>query len=117
MTPPKKSRKPFSNELGCPRSMRADPQEGAPRRKDRFGLRALGSSSRRLCCRDLVEAYGDDAGEPFLYPGAVKALIRSHFERAKAGDSIRDDPLSPRESKVTKLIAEGDTSREIEETL
>jgi DNA-binding NarL/FixJ family response regulator len=55
-------------------------------------------------------------GEPFLYPGAITALIRDHLERAAKDDSARD-PLSPRELEIVKLIAEGHTSREIAETL
>ncbi|MBD0282687.1 MAG: response regulator transcription factor, partial [Thermoleophilaceae bacterium] len=47
----------------------------------------------------------------------VKALIRDHLERAKEGETIPEDPLSPRESEIVKLIAEGHTSREIADTL
>ena len=55
-------------------------------------------------------------GEAFLYPAAVSALIRGHLERTRdAGGPF--DPLSPRETEVVKLIAEGLTSREIAEVL
>ncbi len=68
--------------------------------------------------RDLIEACRATLrGEPFLYPAGVKALIREHLERARRGEDHREDPLSPRESEVVKLIAEGQTSREIAETL
>jgi DNA-binding NarL/FixJ family response regulator len=69
--------------------------------------------------RDLVEACRSAMrGEPFLYPGAVKALIRDHLERAREGEgNLSGDPLSPRESEIVKLVAEGYTSREIAETL
>ncbi len=68
--------------------------------------------------RDLIEACRATLrGEPFLYPAGVKALIREHLDRARRGDDHREDPLSPRESEVVKLIAEGQTSREIAETL
>ena len=56
-------------------------------------------------------------GEPFLYPGAVRALIREHLERSRQGEEPPDDPLTSRESEVVKLIAEGHTSREIAEIL
>ncbi len=56
-------------------------------------------------------------GEPFLYPGAVKALVRDYLQRAAQGDEPPDDPLSPRETEVVKLIAEGSTSREIADLL
>ena len=52
-------------------------------------------------------------GEPFLYPGAVTALIRDYIERAKRGEAAPEDPLTQRELQVVKLIAEGQTSDEI----
>ena len=56
-------------------------------------------------------------GEPFIYPGAVRALIRRYMEAAARGEEPPEDPLSPRETEVLKLIAEGATGREIAETL
>ena len=64
--------------------------------------------------RDLVEACrATMRGEPFLYPEAVTALIRDYMKRARDGENPPEDPLSPRESEVLKLIAEGHTSKEI----
>jgi DNA-binding NarL/FixJ family response regulator len=56
-------------------------------------------------------------GEPFLYPAALRALIRDHIERAERGEDSLDDPLTPRETEIVKLIAEGHTSRQIAELL
>src|SRR5256714_9200490 len=56
-------------------------------------------------------------GEPFLYPGAINALIRDYIERGPDPDRDRVDPLTPRENEVLKLIAESHTSREIAELL
>jgi DNA-binding NarL/FixJ family response regulator len=56
-------------------------------------------------------------GEPFLYPGAVRALIRDFLERGSRGEELPEDPLSPRELEVVKLIAEGHTTKEIAEVL
>jgi DNA-binding NarL/FixJ family response regulator len=68
--------------------------------------------------RDLVEAVrASMRGEPFLYPAAVTALIRDYLERARSGEEIPADPLTPRELEVTKLIAEGHTTEEIAATL
>jgi DNA-binding NarL/FixJ family response regulator len=68
--------------------------------------------------RDLIEACrAAMRGEPFLYPAAVQALIRDYLERAKHGEETPDDPLTPRELEVVKLIAEGHTSEEISEML
>jgi DNA-binding NarL/FixJ family response regulator len=64
--------------------------------------------------RDLVEACrASMRGEPFLYPAAVTALVRDYLERARAGEATPEDPLTPRELEVLKLIAEGYTSDEI----
>jgi DNA-binding NarL/FixJ family response regulator len=68
--------------------------------------------------RDLVEACrAAMRGEPFLYPAAVTALIRDYLERARTGDELPQDPLSPRELEVLKLIAEAYTSDQIAQEL
>jgi DNA-binding NarL/FixJ family response regulator len=68
--------------------------------------------------RDLVEACrAAMRGEPFLFPGAVRALVRDYLERVQAGEDVREDPLSPRESEILKLIAEGYTGRQIADEL
>jgi DNA-binding NarL/FixJ family response regulator len=66
--------------------------------------------------RDLVEACrATMRGEPFVYPGAVKALIRDHLERVR-GDGT-DELLTPRELEIVKLVAEGYSTKEIAEAL
>jgi DNA-binding NarL/FixJ family response regulator len=78
---------------------------------------AWGYIPKSVADRDLVEACrAAMRGETFLYPAAVKALIRDHLERA-SGENGDSDELTPRESEIVKLIAEGYTSREIAETL
>jgi DNA-binding NarL/FixJ family response regulator len=68
--------------------------------------------------RDLIEACrATMRGEPFLYPAAVTALIRDYLDRASRGEEAPEDPLSPREVDVIKLIAEGHTSEEIADML
>jgi DNA-binding NarL/FixJ family response regulator len=68
--------------------------------------------------RDLVEACRAVLrGEPFIYPSAVRALVRDYLERARSGEGQREDPLSQREREVTKMVAEGCTTREIAQTL
>jgi DNA-binding NarL/FixJ family response regulator len=75
---------------------------------------ASGYVLKSVADRDLVEACrATMRGEPFLYPGATTALIRDYLERGKEGEDVPSDPLSPRESEIVKLIAEGHTSREI----
>jgi DNA-binding NarL/FixJ family response regulator len=65
--------------------------------------------------RDLVEACRATLrGEPFLYPSAVRTLIRDHVERGAASPT---DALTPRESQIVKLIAEAHSSKEIAQIL
>ena len=64
--------------------------------------------------RDLVGACRAALrDEPFVYPSAQKAIIRDFLERARNGEAIPDEPLTPREMEVVKLIAEGMINREI----
>jgi DNA-binding NarL/FixJ family response regulator len=79
---------------------------------------AAGYVLKSVADRDLVEACrAAMRGEPFLYPGAVRALIRDYLERARAGEPLREDPLTPREIEIVQLIAESHTSRDIAELL
>jgi DNA-binding NarL/FixJ family response regulator len=64
--------------------------------------------------RDLVEACrATMRGQPFLYPGGVQALMREYLERARAGDAIHGELLTPREEEIVKLVAEAHTNDEI----
>jgi DNA-binding NarL/FixJ family response regulator len=75
---------------------------------------ASGYVLKSVADRDLVEACrATMRGEPFLYPGAVRALMRDFVERARRGEDTRDDPLTPRETEIVKLIAEARTTRDI----
>jgi DNA-binding NarL/FixJ family response regulator len=68
--------------------------------------------------RDLVEACrAAMRGEPFLYPGAVRALMREYLDRARAGEALHKDLLTPREDEIVKLVAEAHTNDEIGEML
>lgn len=86
-----------------------------------FGALRVGASGyvlKSVVDRDLVEACrATMRGEPFVYPGAVKALIRDYVQRVERGEDPAEDPLTTRESEVLKLIAEGHTSREIADLL
>ena len=61
--------------------------------------------------RDLIEACrAAMRDEPFLYPSAVRTLIRHHLD-LQTGE--RNQILTPRETEIVKLIAEAHSSKEI----
>ena len=75
---------------------------------------ACGYVLKTAADRDLVQACrAAMRGEPFIYPPAVRAIVRDYLERRDAGQMGSLDPLTPRETEVVKLIAEGQTNREI----
>jgi DNA-binding NarL/FixJ family response regulator len=80
---------------------------------------ASGYVLKSVVDRDLVEACrATMRGEPFLYPGAVTVLVRDYLDRARDHDNpVREDPLTPREVEIVKLIAESNTNRQIAELL
>jgi DNA-binding NarL/FixJ family response regulator len=64
--------------------------------------------------RDVVAAVrGAMRGEPFLYPRAVRAIVRDYLERAQRGEQTPRDPLTARELEIVKLIAEAHSNDEI----
>jgi DNA-binding NarL/FixJ family response regulator len=78
---------------------------------------ASGYVVKKVADRDLVEACrATMRGEPFLYPGAVTALVKDYLRRTRNGEK-GDDPLTPRETEVVKLVAESYTNRQIAEAL
>jgi DNA-binding NarL/FixJ family response regulator len=79
---------------------------------------ASGYVLKSVANRDLIEACrATMRGEPFLYPAAVTSLARDYLDGVRGGETIPQDPLTPRELEVVKLIAEGHTSEEIAEML
>ncbi|WP_329139150.1 response regulator transcription factor [Streptomyces sp. NBC_01476] len=82
-----------------------------------FEALAAGASGyvlKSVADRDLVEACRATVrGEPFLYPGAVNALIRHDLDRAREGDAPPAKAITDREEEILKLVAEGHTSQEI----
>ncbi|GGY97643.1 DNA-binding response regulator [Streptomyces olivaceoviridis] len=79
---------------------------------------ASGYVLKSVADRDLVAACrAAMRDEPFLYPGAVTALIRNYLDRGRRGEEAPDQVLTPREEEVLKLVAEGHSSKEIAELL
>ncbi|MEV7074324.1 response regulator [Streptomyces sp. NPDC091972] len=79
---------------------------------------ASGYVLKSVADRDLVAACrAAMRDEPFLYPGAVSALIRSYLDRVRNGEEPPEQVLTAREEEVLKLVAEGHSSKEIAEIL
>jgi DNA-binding NarL/FixJ family response regulator len=79
---------------------------------------AAGYVLKSAADRELVEACrAAMRGESVVFGGAVTALVRDYVERVRQGDDPREDPLSPRELEVVKLIAEARTNEQIAEAL
>jgi DNA-binding NarL/FixJ family response regulator len=79
---------------------------------------ASGYVLKSVADRDLLDACrAAMRGEPFLYPGAVTALIREHLNRSRSGEPAAGSILTSREEEVVKLVAEGYSTREIANTL
>jgi DNA-binding NarL/FixJ family response regulator len=76
-----------------------------------YVLKSSAESDLVSACRTAMR------GEPFLYPKAVGALVRDYLGRVQRGELAPGEELSPRETEVVKLIAEGHTSREIADIL
>jgi DNA-binding NarL/FixJ family response regulator len=79
---------------------------------------ANGYVLKSVADRDLVEACrAAMRDEPFLYPGAVTALIRNYLDRARQGNGIPARVITDREEEILKLVAEGHSSKEIADLL
>jgi DNA-binding NarL/FixJ family response regulator len=79
---------------------------------------ACGYVAKAVADRDLVEACrATMRGEKFLYPGTASPLVEDLLRRARVDLPVREDPLTPREQEVVKLVAEGYSSKEIAEAL
>ncbi|MEV0705411.1 response regulator transcription factor [Saccharopolyspora sp. NPDC050389] len=78
---------------------------------------ASGYVLKSVADRDLVEACrAAMRGEPFLYPGAITALIRNYLDHAGDGEPTAKT-ITRREEEILKLVAEGHSSKEIADLL
>ncbi len=86
-----------------------------------FEALAAGASGyvlKSVADRDLVEACrATMRGEPFLYPGAVNALIHTYLDLAREGRTLPAKAITDREEQILKLVAEGHTSQQIADML
>ncbi|MHA4812878.1 response regulator [Streptomyces aculeolatus] len=79
---------------------------------------ACGYVLKSVADRDLVEACRAAVrDEPFVYPGAVNALIRNFLQTSASNEDTRSKALTIREEEILKLVAEGLTSQAIADML
>jgi DNA-binding NarL/FixJ family response regulator len=79
---------------------------------------ASGYVLKSVADRDLIDACrAAMRGEPFLYPGALNALIRNYLERVASGEDGPGKAITDREEEILKLVAEGHSSKQIAEML
>ncbi|MER6096675.1 response regulator transcription factor [Streptomyces sp. NPDC001728] len=79
---------------------------------------ASGYVPKSVADRDLVEACRAAVrDEPFIYPGAETALIRTYLDRAEQGRPLPAKAVTEREEEILKLVAEGHSSKEIGDLL
>jgi DNA-binding NarL/FixJ family response regulator len=79
---------------------------------------ASGYVLKSVADQDLIEACrAAMRGESFLYPGAITALIRDYLQRDRQGERLPANILTAREEQITKLIAEGNSAKQIAESL
>jgi DNA-binding NarL/FixJ family response regulator len=79
---------------------------------------AAGYVLKSAADRDLLEACRAALrGEAFLYPPAVRTIIREHLDAAAAGEALDGEVLTPREQEVVKLVAEAYTTEQIADLL
>jgi len=82
---------------------------------DAFRAGASGYVLKAAADTDLIEAVrAASEGRPFLPPVTQRAMVKEWLEN---GADAPEEPLTPRELEVVKLIAEAYTNREIAETL
>jgi DNA-binding NarL/FixJ family response regulator len=76
---------------------------------------AAGYLLKTVTCSELVKAVRDVCGGAHvLYPQALGAVLGDYLRRVEnPAAQADDDPLTPREREVLKLIAEGNSNQEI----
>lgn len=79
---------------------------------------AAGYVLKRQVDQDIIGACRAAlSGEPFIYPNALSTLMRRYLALVDHGQDPAAGLLTPRETEVVKLVAEGHSSSEIADML
>ena len=79
---------------------------------------ATGYVDKRAPAEEVIQAVKRaNRGESELHPSVAKLLIKDYLSRMERGEETSYDTLSDREREILKLIAEGQTNKEIAEML
>ena len=74
-------------------------------------LKSVADEEIVAACRSALR------GAPFVRPSGISARASAEVDRLASGAAGRADVLTPRETEVVKLVAEGMSSQEIAEAL
>lgn len=79
---------------------------------------AAGYVLKSVADRELVQACrAVRGGQKFAYAGASTTLVEDYLRRNRNGERMPATVLTPREEEVLKMIAEGNSSKDIAVTL
>ena len=76
-----------------------------------YVLKSIADEEVVAACRAAI------GGRGFVYPTQTRGRVRDYLERARRGEPIPRDVLTPRELEVLKLVAEGNSSQQIAKLL
>lgn len=108
----------LSRRSPCPRILMLSMYDNEQYFFESLKAGASGYVLKSVADQDLLNAcHAAMRGEPFIYPGVLSALMRSHLERLRRGEAPPSNLLTPREDEILKLIAEGHSSKDIADTL
>jgi DNA-binding NarL/FixJ family response regulator len=91
--------------------------------REEYVLEALSAGARGYVLKREVDKDITSAcravlrGEPFVHPASLGALVERHRHQRAHGEDTSFGLLTPREREVAKLIAEGQSSRQIASAL
>jgi len=104
----------MSRRPSCPRILMLSMYDNEQYFFESLKAGASGYVLKSVADQDLLHAcHAAMRGELYIYPGVISALMRSHLDRLRRGETPPESVLTAREDEVLKLIAEGHPSKSI----